>query len=79
MSGRFIVGIDLGTTNSAVAQVDTEAARQAVETVAVPQLVAPGERERLDTRGRRGEGDVRWCVGGHRSDAKHGACQRRYL
>lgn len=43
MSQRFIVGIDLGTTNSAVAQVDTEAARVGVETVAVPQLVAPGE------------------------------------
>lgn len=40
---RFIVGIDLGTTNSAVAEVDTEAARVEVQTTAVLQLVAPGE------------------------------------
>jgi molecular chaperone DnaK (HSP70) len=40
---RYIVGVDLGTTNSAVAEVDSEAARVEVETVAVPQLVAPGE------------------------------------
>ena len=43
---RFVVGIDLGTTNSAVAFVDTRArggAARAVQTFAVPQLVAPGE------------------------------------
>jgi molecular chaperone DnaK (HSP70) len=40
---RYIVGIDLGTTNSAMAEVDVEAARQSVETIMVPQLVAPGE------------------------------------
>jgi hypothetical protein len=44
---RFIVGIDLGTTNSALAQFDTaapeEAARITVEPV--PQLTNPGEVE----------------------------------
>ncbi|HEX8501906.1 MAG TPA: Hsp70 family protein [Pyrinomonadaceae bacterium] len=47
MDTRFIVGIDLGTTNSALAQFDTaapeEAARITVEPV--PQLTNPGEVE----------------------------------
>ncbi len=49
---RFVVGIDLGTTNSAVAFVDTAArgeAARAVKTFPVPQLVAPGEVEARDT------------------------------
>ncbi len=44
MASRFIVGIDLGTTNCAIAQVDATAEtgpRAAV--CGVPQLVAPGE------------------------------------
>jgi molecular chaperone DnaK (HSP70) len=40
---RFLIGIDLGTTNSAVAYVDTEAADPRVRVFEVPQLVAPGE------------------------------------
>ena len=40
---RFIIGIDLGTTNTAVAYVDTRSAAQQVLVFAVPQLVAPGE------------------------------------
>jgi molecular chaperone DnaK (HSP70) len=43
---RFIVGIDLGTVNSALAAVDLERAGDpgaAVEAFPVPQLVAPGE------------------------------------
>lgn len=40
---RFLVGIDLGTTNSAVAFVDTAAADPRVRVFEVPQLVAPGE------------------------------------
>ena len=37
------IGIDLGTTNSAVAYVDTRAADPRVRVFEVPQLVAPGE------------------------------------
>ena len=45
MAPRFIIGIDLGTTNTAVAYVDTRSAEQRVEIFPVPQLVAPGEFE----------------------------------
>src|SRR5262245_37147089 len=41
-STRFVVGIDLGTTNSAVAFVDTEAEAPAIEMLRLPQVVAPG-------------------------------------
>jgi molecular chaperone DnaK (HSP70) len=40
---RYLIGIDLGTTNSAVAYVDTAAAAPRVRVFEVPQLVAPGE------------------------------------
>jgi len=40
---RYLIGIDLGTTNSAVACVDTQAADARVRIFEVPQLVAPGE------------------------------------
>jgi molecular chaperone DnaK (HSP70) len=40
---RYLIGIDLGTTNSAVAFVDTKAADPRVRVFEVPQLVAPGE------------------------------------
>ncbi len=42
---RYIVGIDLGTTNSAVAFVDCEAARPRVESFGVEQWVDFGTRE----------------------------------
>ena len=42
MPARYIVGIDLGTTNSAVAAVDTRARRRAIVSIAVPQLVSEG-------------------------------------
>ena len=42
---RYIVGIDLGTTNTAVAFVDTEAARPTVESFRVEQWVDFGTRE----------------------------------
>ena len=42
MTARFIVGIDLGTTNTACAFVDTAAGRT-LHVFEVPQLVAPGE------------------------------------
>ncbi len=43
-SRRFIIGIDLGTTNSAVAYVDlaAPAAKQPIQLFKVPQLTAPG-------------------------------------
>ena len=43
MTARFLIGIDLGTTNSAVAFVDSAAADPRVRVFEVPQLVAPGE------------------------------------
>jgi len=42
VAARYVVGIDLGTTNTACAYVDTEAGRR-IEVFAIPQLVAPGE------------------------------------
>lgn len=47
----YIVGIDLGTTNSAVAYIKSDAARPAIRLFKIPQLVAPGEIENLDTLG----------------------------
>src|SRR5439155_24762885 len=46
---RFVVGIDLGTTNSAAAQVDTARADWKVEDLPVPQLVGPGRAESRET------------------------------
>ncbi|MGE0550849.1 MAG: Hsp70 family protein [Kofleriaceae bacterium] len=43
MPARYLIGIDLGTTNSAVAYVDSAAADPRVRVFEVPQLVAPGE------------------------------------
>ncbi|HVV84939.1 MAG TPA: Hsp70 family protein [Kofleriaceae bacterium] len=43
MPARYLIGIDLGTTNSAVAYVDTHAADPRIKVFDVPQLVAPGE------------------------------------
>jgi len=40
---RFLIGVDLGTTNTAVAYVDTRAADARVRVFEVPQLVAAGE------------------------------------
>lgn len=46
---RFIVGIDLGTTNSAVAYVDTSESSWQVRDLVIPQLVAPGQVESRET------------------------------
>jgi molecular chaperone DnaK (HSP70) len=46
MAARYVVGIDLGTVNSAIAAVDLAGAgdlARAVEPFPIPQLVAPGE------------------------------------
>jgi hypothetical protein len=42
LAPRYVVGIDLGTTNSAVSYVDTAERPWRVRTFPVPQLVAPG-------------------------------------
>ena len=42
MAARYLVGIDLGTTNTACAYVDTRAGRE-IRMLEVPQLVAPAE------------------------------------
>ena len=42
VSARYVVGIDLGTTNSALACVDTRSRRRTIETLAIPQLVSEG-------------------------------------
>lgn len=46
---RYIIGIDLGTTNSCVAYVDTHDSRLAVQLFHVPQLVDVGRTEALST------------------------------
>src|SRR6188768_9904 len=46
---RYIVGMDLGTTNSAVAYVDTSELDWRVRDFHVPQLVGPGEVEARET------------------------------
>jgi molecular chaperone DnaK (HSP70) len=38
----FLIGVDLGTTNSAVAAVDTRRRNPRTEVFPVPQLIAPG-------------------------------------
>jgi molecular chaperone DnaK (HSP70) len=40
---HYIIGIDLGTTNSAVSYVDLAAAKQAIRIFEIPQLTGPGE------------------------------------
>ena len=46
---RFVVGLDLGTTNSAMAYVDTNESPRLIRTFAIPQVVAPGQIEARDT------------------------------
>ncbi|MGE0756900.1 MAG: Hsp70 family protein [Pirellulaceae bacterium] len=48
MSARYVVGIDLGTTNSVVAYAPLEAERPAIELLPIPQLVSPGTIESLN-------------------------------
>ena len=42
-AARFLVGIDLGTVNSAVAYVDLASDDPQAAVLPIPQLVAPGE------------------------------------
>ena len=46
---RYVVGFDLGTTNSAVTYVDTAEDPWQVRVFAVPQLVAAGQVEARET------------------------------
>ena len=46
---RFVIGIDLGTTNSAVSYVDTNIEFWKIETFAIAQVVAAGQVEKLET------------------------------
>ena len=46
---RYVVGIDLGTTNSAVAFVDTEQSAWQVQVFSIPQFVAAGQIESRET------------------------------
>jgi molecular chaperone DnaK (HSP70) len=46
---RFVVGIDLGTTNSAIGYVDTQEQPWHVRVFSVPQLVAPAQVEARET------------------------------
>ncbi|GIW95813.1 MAG: hypothetical protein KatS3mg110_3854 [Pirellulaceae bacterium] len=48
LPSRYVVGIDLGTTNSAVAYVDTSEARWRIRTFPIVQLTAPGMCEALE-------------------------------
>ena len=91
---RYVVGIDLGTTNSAMAYVDSHESPWQVRTFAVPQVVAPFE---VDTRAgapfvslsgnrRRGQvGHVRFTLEGvgwtddRRTDDGRHLCPRRKL
>ncbi len=49
LSARYVVGIDLGTTNCAVAFVDTRGGGRVIEDFPIPQYTAPGVRESRDT------------------------------
>lgn len=46
---RYVVGIDLGTTNSAVCYVDCQERPWRIRVLGIPQLVAPGQTEIRDT------------------------------
>ncbi|MHB8951470.1 MAG: Hsp70 family protein [Pirellulaceae bacterium] len=46
---RYVVGIDLGTTNSAMAYVDTQESPWRIRVLMIPQLVAPGVVEARST------------------------------
>ncbi|MEM6645996.1 MAG: Hsp70 family protein, partial [Bacteroidota bacterium] len=64
MPAQYVIGIDLGTTNTAVAYVDLNGAkvkgRRVIEAFDVPQLVAPGE-----VQGREGLPSFLYLLGGY--------------
>ncbi len=48
-ASRYVIGIDLGTTNCALCSIDTQRQPWTVETFAIPQIVSHGQVERLET------------------------------
>lgn len=46
---RYIIGIDLGTTNTCVAYVDTEEPKLLVQSLKIPQMISEGSVEALPT------------------------------
>ena len=46
---RYIIGIDLGTTNSTVAYVDTQNETPNSQSFKIPQIIAPGETEAAES------------------------------
>ena len=46
---RYIIGIDLGTTNSTIAYVDTSVENPTSATLSIPQIIAPGEIANQDS------------------------------
>ena len=46
---RYLVGIDLGTTNCAVCYIDTAATKREIKVLAIPQIVAPAVSEARET------------------------------
>ena len=44
-----IIGIDLGTTNSALAYVDSQDTDKKIQVLKIPQIIAPGETDSLET------------------------------
>ena len=46
---RYIIGIDLGTTNCAVSFVDTEQPSLSIQLFAIPQLTSPAKVDALPT------------------------------
>lgn len=46
---RFVIGIDLGTTNCAAAFIDTAEKESRARMFAIPQIIAPGEVEARET------------------------------
>ena len=49
LPSRYVVGIDLGTTNSAVAYADTNESPWRIRTLQIPQVVAPFQVESRET------------------------------
>jgi len=48
-SPRFVVGIDLGTTNCALCWIDSSTNPQSVSVFRIPQVCGPGQTERFET------------------------------
>lgn len=48
-ASRYVIGIDLGTTNCALCSIDTQRQPWTVETFAISQIVSYGQVERLET------------------------------